>query len=277
MDNVIDKRGYLNTEFMLFHLSDRRNDEHTFHYHEFDKIVVLLSGRCSYIIEGKEYYLSKGDVLLVNHHDIHKPIIDSDVDYNRIVIWLNRDLIGKLGQGTDLSLAFRISRERSMSLLKVPEAFSGALMESLEGLEAEQSSEEYGAHACALAYLTRCLTLINRIAILDTEYDSSLLCRYDAKIDEVIRYINSSLTEDLSLEAISSRFFISKSYLMHRFRLETGYTLHNYVLQKRLFHARHLLKEGIPVSEAAEQSGFSEYTTFLRAFKKQFKCLPKDF
>ncbi|MBO7634406.1 MAG: cupin domain-containing protein, partial [Lachnospiraceae bacterium] len=92
MDHI-DKRGYLNTDYLLFHINDRSKDEHSFHYHEFDKIVVLLSGKASYIIEGREYFLEPGDVLFVNHHDIHKPVIDPDEPYNRIVLWINRDFL----------------------------------------------------------------------------------------------------------------------------------------------------------------------------------------
>lgn len=278
MDKVIDKRGYLNADYMFFHLSDRSSEEHTFHYHEFDKIVILLGGKTSYIIEGREYFLEPWDVLLVNHHDIHMPVIDRDTDYDRVVIWLNRDFINSLGtQDCDLSLAFRISRERSMSLLKVPDTYRSQLEAAVRGLETEYKSTAFGAEISARAYMAQCLSLINRIAICDTEYDESLLCRYDAKISEIISYINLHLAEDLSLETVASRFYMSRSYLMHRFKEETGYTFHNYVLQKRLLYSKQLLCDGTPVTEAAYSSGFTEYTTFLRAFKKMFKCLPKDY
>ena len=62
------KRGYLTEDFRLFHLRDSRAEELDFHYHEFDKIVIFLSGRASYIIEGRSYFLEPWDVLLVSHH-----------------------------------------------------------------------------------------------------------------------------------------------------------------------------------------------------------------
>ena len=47
------KRGYLHEPFRLFHLRDVGVEEMEYHYHEFDKIVIFLSGTASYMIEGR--------------------------------------------------------------------------------------------------------------------------------------------------------------------------------------------------------------------------------
>lgn len=278
MEKVTDRRGYLKNDYMLFHLSDKKNEEHTFHYHEFDKIVVLLSGRASYIIEGREYFLTPGDILLVNRHDIHMPVIDKSEDYNRIVIWINRDCIERFGsKEADLTLAFRVTREKNCSLLRVPEELRPVMEKALFELEKSISDTEFGSQLISDALMTRYLTLINRIAIRDISVDIAEYCRYDEKISEIMQYINSNLASDLTLDALAARFYISRSYLMHRFKEETGYTLHSYILEKRLLNSKMLLTDGEPVTEAAFKSGFNEYSTYLRAFKKMFGCLPKDY
>ncbi len=274
----IDKRGYLNTDYLLFHINDKKNDEHTFHYHEFDKIVVLLSGRASYIIEGKEFFMEPRDVLFVNHHDIHMPVIDSSESYNRIVLWINRDfLTTRSTEECDLSLCFRITRERSMCLLRLNDEEKEACMGLLTELESDISDHSYGSKLSSDAALVRYLISLNRAVISHAEYDTQKTFRCDKKIAEIIEYINSNLSEDLSCDSLAKRFYLSRSYLMHRFREETGYTLHNYILQKRLLYSRSLLEAGQNVNEAALASGFGDYTTYLRAFKKLFGCLPRDF
>lgn len=275
---ITDKHGYLFRDYMLFHLSDRKNDEHTFHYHEFDKIVVLLSGKASYIIEGTEYFLQPYDILLVSHHSIHMPVIDNSEDYNRIVIWINRDFISRHStRESDLSLCFDITSKSHRSLLHPSDPeLAGSLKEALLRFEAATHDSGYAAPVIADARMLEYLALVNRLAISDTGYDAGSRCRYDSKISEIIQYINENLEGELTLEAVSKRFYISQSYLMHKFKTETGYTLHNYVLQKRLLRSKQLLAEGIPVGEVARDCGFPEYTTFLRAFKRQFSCLPKD-
>ena len=71
-----DKRGYLNEGFRLFHLKDRLAQRLDYHYHEFDKLILLLHGKVTYVVEGVTYFLQPWDLLLVQHNLIHKPIID---------------------------------------------------------------------------------------------------------------------------------------------------------------------------------------------------------
>ena len=61
---------------------------------------------------------------------------------------------------------------------------------------------------------------------------------------------------------------------MRKFKEETGYTLHSYIVHKRLMHASLLISQGMPVMKAAEQSGFRDYTTFSRAYKKLYRSSP---
>ena len=86
------RSGYLQQNFRLFHLKDKKEQQFDFHYHDFDKIVIFLSGKVTYIVEGKSYHLKPWDILLVPHHDIHKPVIDGSSVYERIVIWVKMNL-----------------------------------------------------------------------------------------------------------------------------------------------------------------------------------------
>ena len=106
--------------------------------------------------------------------------------------------------------------------------------------------------------------------------DSGKVYHSDAQIEDLLRYINSHLTEDLSAEVLAGKYYISKYHLMRKFKEETGYTLHQYVLSKRLVCGRSLITEGIPVTKAAALCGFGDYTTFVRAYKKQFRGVPGD-
>ena len=101
--------------------------------------------------------------------------------------------------------------------------------------------------------------------------------RVDPKLEEMLRYIASNLRADLSVDALAGRFYLSRYYLMHRFKAVTGYTVHQYVTQKRLLRAGELIREGAPVMKAAEQAGFREYSTFLRAFQATFHMRPGQF
>ncbi len=77
----IRKRGYLNTDFRIFHLKDTLKNEFEFHYHEFHKITIFLKGNVRYFVEGKSYELEPYDIVLVNRNDIHRVETDPSVPY----------------------------------------------------------------------------------------------------------------------------------------------------------------------------------------------------
>ena len=77
----VGKRGYLNEGFRLFHLKDSRAPKLDYHYHEFDKLILLLGGKVTYVVEGVTYFLQPWDILLVNRDgklcELHK-VLDRD-------------------------------------------------------------------------------------------------------------------------------------------------------------------------------------------------------
>ena len=116
----VGKRGYLNENFRLFHLKDSRAQKLDYHYHEFDKIILLLGGKVTYVVEGVTYFLQPWDILLVQHNMIHVPIIDPSEPYEHIVIWLNADYVERSSTPDQpLTRCFDLARERNFHLLRL--------------------------------------------------------------------------------------------------------------------------------------------------------------
>ena len=78
------KRGYLRENFRFVRLKDSRAQQIGYHYHEFDKVILLLGGKVTYVVEGVTYFLRPWDLLLVPHDRIHRPIIDPSEPYERV-------------------------------------------------------------------------------------------------------------------------------------------------------------------------------------------------
>ena len=97
------------------------------------------------------------------------------------------------------------------------------------------------------------------------------------QINQILLYINENLTEDLSLNLLSDRFYISKYYLNRQFKQFTGLSLYQYIMKKRLIVARNMLRGGSSVMDACLQCGFNDYSNFLKAFKREFGKLPKEY
>lgn len=102
------------------------------------------------------------------------------------------------------------------------------------------------------------------------------MARYDKKVVEIIHYINENLAADLTIEALSDKFFLSKYHMMRKFKEETGYSMHQYILEKRILAARNLILAGNAATVASAECGFKDYSTFSRAYKKLLGKLPSD-
>ncbi len=270
--------GYLHQNFRLFHLKEKKNQEFEFHYHDFNKIIIFLSGNVTYFVEGKAYDLKPWDILLINNHDIHKPVIDPGTAYERVVIWLQPDFIQEQkDRSCDLSRCFTTATEKRFNLIRLNHRLQADMQTILQQLESSLTSTEFGHEALSQAYFLQFMVYLNRIFLPEISQPDFSASRYDRQIADILTYISLHLGEDLSNETLSRQFYVSKYYLMHKFKEHTGYTLHAYVQQKRLLHAKDLIQEGTPVLKASSLCGFSDYSTFLRAFRKFYGFSPKAF
>ena len=271
------KKGYLNNNFKLFHIKDKINLEFDFHYHDFNKIIIFISGDVSYIIEGKSYNLKPWDILFVNNHDIHKPIINSSQTYERIIIWINSKFLESHNyENCDLTKCFKLVDEKRLNLIRLNNDFQKELKDLIYLLESSLNSKEFGSTLLSNSLFIQLIIYLNRIHIYNKYIQDENIFKYDKEIENILLYINQNLSEDLSIGTLSQKFFISRYYLMHKFKKETGYTLHNYILSKRLFKAKELIKSGTPITIASMQCGFNDYSSFLRSFKKTFNCSPRE-
>lgn len=275
----VGKRGYLNEDFRLFHLKDSRAQKLDYHYHEFDKLILLLGGKVTYVVEGVTYFLQPWDVLLVQHNMIHKPTIDPVEPYERVVIWLGRDWLEKRSDpGEALDTCFHTVRQRGFHLLRTDGTRRLQYMQSIQQLEEALRSDEFGAGRMADTLCQQLLIAVNRDILRSrTATEAQDSYRVDPKMEEILKYITANLETELSVDVLAKRFYLSPYYLMHRFKAVTGYTVHQYISQKRLLRAGELIRAGVPVMKAAEQAGFSEYSTFLRAFQNTFHMSPREF
>ena len=91
-----EKRGYLLENFRLFHLRSQGSTKVDFHYHEFCKILLLVSGQGSYFVDGKRYQLSPGDIVLIGSRSVHKPEFLEGSAYERIIIYVSPEYLQKM-------------------------------------------------------------------------------------------------------------------------------------------------------------------------------------
>ncbi|WP_040213915.1 AraC family transcriptional regulator [Clostridium polynesiense] len=270
------KRGYLKSDFELFHIKDQKSMEFDYHHHDFHKIVVFISGKVTYYIEGKAYVLKPWDILLVGNTEIHKPSIDSSEVYERIVLWVYPEFLEKNNTKlSNLMACFNKAREEEYHLIRMSRDKVNTIKALLKDLEEAKHSSDFAGDILKNSLFIQFIIQLNRI-FLNTDSSKEVKeIEYDENISSIINYINSHLDEELSIDSLSTKFYMSRYYLMHKFKKETGTSLYSFIIQKRLILAKSLIRQGLPMFQVAAQSGFGDYSTFVRAFKKRFGMSPR--
>ena len=267
-----EKRGYLLENFRLFHLRSEGGAKVDFHYHEFCKLIMLISGRGSYHVDGNHYLLSPGDIVTIGSRSIHRPEMDPAEPYERIIIYIAPEYLQAMSTG-DCDLMTLFSGEQG-HVLRPREQQRQRLFHLVSLLERDMESGSFGWEILSRGDLLRLLVEIERCREDRNASRPSPSQPKSKRILEILQYLDDNLSEPLDIDQLAEKFYISKYYMMRLFHKEVGTTIHGYLTHKRLSLAREWIQGGMSATEACYQSGFRNYSSFTRAYGKHFGTTP---
>lgn len=253
-----------------------------FHLHERFEIYFFISGNVNYFIEKKIYTLKKGNLLIMNSHEIHKPSFSPGAPYERITVHFEPDIASRLSSPSfDLLNCFSNRSTGEQNLIPLNSVQCDEIMHLFGKLEAIDNSVSDGSDVLKLAAFLELLVYINRVFLNNSCSISAqghgISRTVPDKLVPVLDYIDSHLDGDLSLEALEKHFYINRFYMTRLFKRITSSSLHEYIIYKRLSKAKMLLSQGLSVTEACQGSGFNDYSNFLRTFKRTVGVSPGQF
>lgn len=270
------RQHMMTSDYEIYHYYDRGMASINLHHHDFYEIYLLVDGDVSYQIEGRNYDLKPGDVILINSRELHQAQVnDMNKPYERIVLWLNRSFIRDLStEQTDLATCFEAPNHKNVIRANVErqQTFRGLLNRLLE----LKDYKGFGADLYPVAHITELLLYLNEEMTL-VKQRPRVEVRKNRLIEGIIEYIADHLDEEIKIDDLAQIFFLSKFHLCREFKNQTGTTLHRYIVQKKLIHAKQLILEHLPITEVYQQSGFGDYSNFFRAFRNEYNMTPKQY
>ncbi len=247
-----------------------------FHLHDQCELFLLLSGGVRYFIEKSAYELVPGDILLIRPGEIHKAAFTSDETYERVVCHFPPDIFDMLStEGHPLSGCYTHRPHGERNRLNSTEEEKSQLSALFEKMVMLQTYPQSLNPQLLLAVFIEIMVKINRIFSDETQFVSSHL--QHKKLKPILDYIDANLEKDLSLRFLQKKFFITGSYLCQIFKRTTGSTLHEYIVYKRVSKAKQYLLNGESAANSAYKSGFSDYSNFVRAFRKVTGYCPREY
>lgn len=278
LSTTFDTRQYMQSgQFELFYYHDHDLSHVHFHQHEYYEFYFFLEGDVSYQVGGQVYPLQFGDYLLIPPGVPHCPVFHSqEMSYRRFILWISESYYQELCRlSPDFSYGFdyvkRVNTYCFHPDFLTRQTIQGKLIDLLE----EKSSEKPFAGLSLSLLSASFLLYINRLVYehlhqVSSSYENVLYLN-------LCDYINNHLSDDLSLDRLADFFYVSKYHISHLFKNNMGISLHQYIVKKRLQASKNGILSGIPLKNVIYQYGFHDYTSFYRAFKKEFGVSPTEF
>ncbi len=238
------------------------------HSHNNYEIVYFFQGDVDYVVEGAVYPLSPHDMILVRPFEMHRAFHKTNKLYERTVINIERSFFEKYNCEAYADIFNRRSGGTKNIIYSSSVKKSG-IDDCFKRLSEYTNDFSNTNTPVSAAVLTEILYLLN-----DIDASGSPTVN---RVQQVISYINSHFTENITLSSLAARFFISGAHLARIFKSATGYTVSEYVNIKRLTNAVLLYKSGVSWGSAADSCGFKDYASFYRAFCRRFSCSPRDY
>ncbi len=272
IQNFESRQKMSRPDFEIFHYREPNLKSVNIHHHDFYEIYFFLGGNVEYFVDGEKFKLSKGDLLLINPMQLHQPITNQGSVYERIVLWIDRNYLAKLSTYEDLSFCFNQTSSNSVNILHSKAIMHGRVNELFELLNKEFHSDNFASKTYSESLLLQLLIEVNRL--VKNKKENAEPVKSANLVSRVITYINNHYNEDISLDLLSKKFFISKYHLSHEFSQKVGISVYKYLTLKRLLISRELLLNGFSASRVAVECGFHNYATFFRIFKSHYGTIP---
>ncbi len=272
-----ERQHMLSDNFELYYYEDKSLPKVTLHTHDYYEFYFFLEGKVKMQISDSIYSVNYGDIILIPPGIPHKAIIQQDdIPYRRFVFWISQEYCNHLSQFSPVySYVIRFTEEHRRYIYHTDQIAFNTVQSKLLLLLEELHGNRFGRDAKVSICVEDLILYINRLVYDQNTPRKPSIERSLYRL--LLEYIEEHIEEDLSLDKLSQDFFVSKYHIAHIFKDNTGLSIHQYITKKRLALCKEAIQSQMSITDAYQMFGFGDYSSFFRAFKKEYGISPKDF
>lgn len=267
----------LSRDFEIYYYSDTNLPKVPLHTHDYFEFYFFLDGSISIKIEDHIYPVSSGDIMLIPPHIPHCPIIhDKSIPYRRFVFWVSQEYCQHLNAlSPDYLFLMNYVQESRNYVFHFDQVSFNSIQSRAMRLIEEMHSDHFGKAAQIALNVNDLVLCLNR-HIHEQLHPLPKKQQEESLYQNLCTYIEDHLEEALSLEQLAQVFFVSKYHIAHVFKDNLGLSVHQYITKKRLSLCRDALLGNASITDTYHTFGFGDYSSFYRAFKKEYGISPKE-
>ncbi len=251
------------------------NANMTLHSHTFYEILYCRNTcGAEYLVGTERYRLQKGDIIVVPPGVSHRPLLSEDMEtpYIRDILWIRSEFIENLFSHFPQS---QLQDPITTALLRTSGTRWEFLSDYFHNGIIEAQAKAPGWEMAIVGNTTILLSLLYR-AFLD-QSSHHLRAEKPELLDMVMHHIELHLSSKITLCDVAKLFYVSESTISQVFRNKLGLSFYRYVTQRRLIEAKERIAMNEPLESVAEHVGFTDYSSFYRAFKQEFGISPRQY
>lgn len=267
----------LSKDFELYYYNDTSLREVARHAHDYYEFYFFLEGNVSIQIDKELYAVTYGDIVIMPPGISHRPIIHNvDVPYRRFVFWISQEFCSHLlNLSPDYGYLMQLVQTQKKFLFHNDRVTFHSIHSRLITLLEEMQGNRFGKAANISLCVNDLILHLNRL--IYERFHPVSVKETTSLYESICTFIETHMEEDLSLERLAGEFFVSKYHIAHIFKENLGLSIHQYITKKRLAYCRQSILSDVSITKAYETYGFGDYSSFYRAFKKEYGISPKDF
>ena len=266
----------LSKDFEIYYYNEKYTSKIEMHTHNYYEFYFFIEGDVQIQIENEIYPLKCGDMVIIPPGRRHRAVVEqSNCPYRRFVFWVSREYAGNLmEQSAEYGYLMQQAQVQGKLIYSHDVVEFNTIQYKIFQLIEETQMERYGREARIPLLVSDLILHLNR-EIYEKEHPVKI--KEENLYQNLIYYIEQNLEEDLCLEKLSSVFFVSRYYIAHIFKEQAGISVHQYILKKRMQACREAILGGENISKVYERYGFQDYSSFYRAFRKEYGMSPKEY